>query len=108
MSFNRALLVGRVKRGIDLGESRYAINVETDEGYADRDGNWVDRKESIRVVAASKEATDAMQAMTIGRLIYVEGRNSRRIVENENGTRDYLMEVQAFKVEFLDKAEGEA
>lgn len=107
-SLNKVMLIGRLGRDPEI---RYAANgtpivnmrIATDESYADRDGNKVERTEWHSVVVFQRQAENCKTYLAKGSLIFVEGSLQTRKWQDQQGQDKYSTEIKATRVQFLDR-----
>lgn len=105
---NKVMIIGRLGRDPELrytqqGQAIASLNVATDEGYLDRDGNKVDRTEWHRVQVWGKPAEASSNYLAKGSLVYVEGSLTTRKWQDQQGQDRYTTEIKAQRIQFLDK-----
>ena len=108
---NKVTLIGRLGKDPDI---RYASNgnpvasmrIATDESYADRNGNKVDRTEWHTVVVFQRLAEACRNYLRKGNLVFVEGSLQTRKWQDQQGQDRYTTEIKASQVQFLDRSRG--
>lgn len=105
---NKVQIIGRLGSDPELkytqtGTAVTTLNVATNEGYTDRDGNRVDRTEWHRVSVFQRSAENCAQYLGKGSLVYVEGKLQTRKWQDQQGQDRYTTEIRADRVQFLDK-----
>lgn len=110
---NKVMIIGRLGRDPELrytqqGQAIASLNVATDEGYLDRDGNKVDRTEWHRVSVWGKPAEACHNYTKKGSLVFVEGKLTTRKWQDQQGQDRYTTEIQAMRVQFLDRKQDDA
>lgn len=110
---NKVMIIGRLGRDPELrytqqGQAIASLNVATDEGYVDRDGNKVDRTEWHRVSVWGKPAEACHNHLAKGSLVFVEGKLATRKWQDQQGQDRYTTEIQAMRVQFLDRKQDDA
>lgn len=106
-NLNKVLLVGRIGRDIELkytqaGSAIANLSIATDESYTGQDGNKVQKTEWHRVVVYGKQAENCANYLHKGSMIFVEGSLSTRKWQNKQGQDQYVTEVKAQRVLFLE------
>ena len=105
---NKAQIIGRLGKDVDLrysqsGNAVASFTVATDEGYTDRNGNRVEATEWHRIIAFGKQAETCSNYLGKGSLVYVEGKLKTRKWTDRNGQERYTTEINADRVQFLDR-----
>lgn len=105
---NKVMLIGRLGQDPDLkytpsGDAVTTFNLATDESYNDRDGNKIDKAEWHRIVVFRRAAENCKTYLAKGSLVYVEGKLTTRKWQDQQGQNRYLTEVQASRIQFLDR-----
>ena len=105
---NRVMIIGRLGRDVELrqaqgGTSIASFTVATDESYTARDGNKVEQTEWHRVSVFGKQAELCSRFIGKGSLVYVEGRLRTRKWTDQNGQERSSTEINADRVQFLDR-----
>ena len=90
-------------RKLESGQDVTNFTVATNEGYKDRDGNWVDRPEWHRIVIWGKDAITARDHLKKGRPILIEGRMQTRKWEDRDGNTRYTSECVCRRMTFVPK-----
>lgn len=112
-SLNKVMIIGRLGREPELrytasGSPVCALNIATDESYTDRDGNKVDKTEWHKVQVWGKSAEACANFLAKGSLAYVEGSLQTRKWQDQQGQDRYTTEIQAQRVQFLDRKGDDA
>jgi len=105
---NKVQIIGRLGRDPELkytqtGLAVTTLNVATDEGYKDQQGNRVEKTEWHRVSVFGKSAENCSNYLNKGSLVYVEGSLQTRKWQDQQGQDRYSTDVKAQRVQFLDK-----
>lgn len=107
---NKVILVGNVGREPEMrftpnGNPVTSFSVATNESYTDSSGEKQKRTEWFNVVTWNKLAENCNQFLSVGSMVYVEGKLQTRSWEAEDGQKKYRTEVIAFTVRFLSRRE---
>lgn len=110
-SLNMVQLIGYLGRDVDLkysqsGNPMATMSVATDESYMDREGNRVDRTEWHRVVVFGKQAENCAQYLKKGSQVYVQGVLRTRKWQDQQGQDRFTAEINASRIQFLDRKEN--
>lgn len=105
---NKVILIGNVTRDPMVksteGRKKLAMfTLATNRYYKTSDGENRSEAEFHNCVAWGNLAEKAEQFLTKGKLIYIEGRLKTRVIEKENGEKNYKTEVVVGNVIFLNK-----
>lgn len=110
---SKTLLIGRLGadpevRYLPDGTAVVNLRIATDETYKDKSGDTQKKTEWHSIVFFGKNAENAANYLSKGRLIYVEGQNRTRKWEDKNGVNHYTTEVvgRIFKMLDSGKANG--
>jgi len=82
------------------------LNVACTERVKQKDGQWGDHTEWVRVVCFGKTAENAGQYLQKGRQVYAEGRLQTREWTDKDGNKRTSTEVLASQVLFLGNGNG--
>ncbi len=113
-SLNRATLIGHIGQDPELksttnGTAVLNFNMATDDGYFDKNNNWVERTEWHRIVVFGDTAERLASRLYRGGFVYVEGRLQTRKWEDEKaGVTRSITEIIARAVKVLDKRSNES
>ncbi len=107
-SLNRVLIAGRTTRDPELrytpsGTAVCNLRLASSRRYKDRSGEWQDDSTFINVVAWGKTAENCGEYLKKGSAVLVEGRLQSRSWETEDGQKRSVVEINALRVEFLDR-----
>ena len=111
---NRVTLVGRLTRDPELrqlpsGDGICSIRLAVSSRARAEDGSWGDKSNYFDVTVFGRQAETAVQYLSKGRRIGVDGRLSWREWQAQDGTRRQSVEVIANDLFFLDsRREGDA
>jgi single-strand DNA-binding protein len=109
-NLNRVYLIGRLTRdpevkqtqsGRSVLNARMAVNL----AYRDNEGNWQEDVTFVNLVAWRRLADICGEFLHKGSPVLVEGRLRSRSWEDQAGKNRHVVEVQADRVQFLDKPE---
>ena len=108
MSVNKALIIGRLGNDPVVrqsGNGKYVCNfsVATSDKYTTKAGEKKENTEWHNVVVWGPSAEACGKFLKKGRSVFVEGRMQHREYEKD-GVKRTTTEINASKVEFLDKA----
>jgi single-strand DNA-binding protein len=111
MSVNKVILVGNLGKDPEVrftnsGSAVARLAVATSEVWNDRDGNRQERTEWHNVVVWGKQGEHCGQYLAKGRQVYVEGSIRTRSYDDKTGTKRYVTEVVAQRVQFLGGGGG--
>lgn len=106
-SLNKVMIIGRLGRDPELrytstGTPVANLNIATDEGYTDKQGNRVERTEWHRVNVWDRQAENCNTYLGKGSLVYVEGSLQTRQWQDQQGQTRYSTEIRAQRVQFLE------
>lgn len=105
---NKSMIIGRLGRDPELrysqdGKPVCTMSAATDESYADRNGQKVNRTEWHRIVVYGKTAETCAHYLGKGSLVFVEGSLQTRKWKDEQGQARFTTEIRAQRVQFLDR-----
>ena len=111
MSVNKVILVGNLGKDPEVrftnsGSAVARLSVATSDVWNDRDGNRQERTEWHNVVVWGKQGEHCGQYLAKGRQVYVEGSIRTRSYDDKSGTKRYVTEVVAQRVQFLGGGGG--
>lgn len=106
MSVNKAFLVGKLNSDTELnytsfGSAVCSFTLVTLERFKDKKGDKQERTETHNIVAWGDLAEFSEKALSKGTQAYIEGRIQRKTID-ENGSKIYLSEIIASKIEVLN------
>jgi len=102
---NSVVLVGRLaadpemryaSSGTQITKFRIAVSRPPRAGSDEEQTDW------LNVVCFGKTAENAAQYLDKGSLVAIEGRVQSRTWEGQDGKRQYAVEINAFRVQFLE------
>jgi single-strand DNA-binding protein len=110
-SLNRVLIAGRLTRDPELrytpsGTAVCNLRLASGRRYKDRSGEWQDDSTFVSVVTWSRTAENCGEYLKKGSAVLVEGRLQSRSWETEDGQKRSVVEINALRVEFLDRVGG--
>jgi single-strand DNA-binding protein len=105
---NKVLLIGRLGKDPELrytanGSPIANLSIATNESYADRGGNMVDRTEWHTVVVFQRQAENCQTYLRKGSLVFVEGSLQTRKWQDQQAQDRYTTEIKATRIQFLDR-----
>lgn len=109
MSFNKAVLIGRltkhpeVKKTNSGNKSVCSFDIAVDRDYTDRDGNR--KTDFIPIVAWEKAADFVGKYFSKGQWIGVEGSIEPRSYTDKDGNKRYITEIRASRCFFVGNKE---
>lgn len=86
---------------LDNGSEVVRLNLATDDGYKDAQGNWVSKTHWHSIICWRNAAKKAKEFRK-GNKIFARGKNVSRSYQNKEGKNVYIYEVEAFEVEKID------
>lgn len=107
MSLNKVMLIGRLGKDVELkytqaGNPVANISLATDESYTAQDGNKVQKTEWHRVIVYGKQAENCANFLHKGSMAFIEGSLATRKWTNQQGQDQFITEIKAQRVIFLD------
>jgi single-strand DNA-binding protein len=108
-NLNRVTLIGRMtrdpevkelKNGLSVCNARMAVN----QAYRDSNGDWQQEETFVTVVAWRRWAELCGEFLRKGSPLLVEGRLRSRSWEGQDGQTRNVLEVQASRIQFLEKS----
>ena len=109
---NDVKLVGRLTRDPELrvtakGQGVCRFDLAVNRRYKDTAGEWKDDTSFVPIVVWREAAQRCADRLKKGSPVYVEGRLQSRAWETKEGQKRTSLEVNALRVQFLAKVEGE-
>ena len=110
-NLNRVYLIGRltrdpevrqIKDGVSVCNARMAVN----RPYRDSNGDWQQEETFVNVVAWRRWAELCGEFLQKGSPILVEGRLRSNFWEGQDGQTRHVLEVQATRMQFLERIEA--
>jgi len=105
---NKVMIIGRLGKAPEQRSGAATFSVATDESYTDRNGQRVDRTEWHNVFVFGKTADACAAHLDKGSLVYVEGKLRTRKWTDRDGRDRYTTEINADRVQFLDRRKQDA
>jgi single-strand DNA-binding protein len=113
-SVNKVILVGNLGRDPEVrrlnnGSSVVNLRIATSESWRDKNsGERQERTEWHNVVVWGKQAETCGQYLSKGRQVFLEGSIRSRQYDDKDGSKRYITEVIAQRVQFLGNRGGGA
>ena len=110
---NKVILIGNLGQDPEVrftpsGTAVANLNLATSDTWMDRQsGQRQERTEWHRVVLVNKTAALALQYLTKGSKVYIEGRLQTRKWQDQNGQDRYSTEIVANDMQMLDGRSGD-
>ena len=113
MSINRVVLTGRLTKDVELratpsGNNVASFTVAVDGFGRDQNNNAVNQTSFVNCVAWNQQAKFLSTYCKKGSLVALEGRLQTRSYDRKDGTKAYVTEVIADRVENLSPRESSA
>jgi single-strand DNA-binding protein len=113
LQLNDVRLVGRLTRDPELrfttsGAAVCRFDLAVNRRYKDKSGEWKDDTSFIPVVVWREAGQRCGEKLKKGSPVYVEGRLKSKSWETKEGQKRSGLEVDALRVQFLEKAETAA
>ncbi len=110
IQLNNVQLVGRLTRDPELrfttsGVPMCRFDLAVNRGYKDKSGEWKDDTCFIPVVVWREAGQRCGEKLKKGSPVYVEGRLKSKNWETKDGQKRSGHEVDALRVQFLEKAD---
>lgn len=111
LQLNNTTLVGRLTRDPELrfttsGAAVCRFDLAVNRRYKDKTGEWKDDTSFIPVVVWREAGQRCGEKLKKGSPVFVEGRLKSKSWETKDGQKRSGLEVEALRVQFLEKAEG--
>ncbi len=111
-SLNKCLFIGNLTtdpeiRTMPNGEQVANFSIALNEKYKAKDGNVVENVEYVRIVLYRRLAEIAVQYLTKGSQVYIEGRLKTRKWQDSNGQDRYTTEIQGDNLQMLGGRQDE-
>ncbi len=111
LQLNNISLVGRLTRDPELrfttaGTPLCRFDLAVNRRYKDKTGEWKDDTSFIPVVVWREAGQRCGEKLKKGSPVFVEGRLKSKSWETKDGQKRSGLEVDALRVQFLEKAEG--
>ena len=109
--FVKVTLIGNLGKDPELkhttnGTPVCNISVACTEKRKNKDGNWEDQTEWVRVTCWGKTAENVSSYCTKGKQVYIEGKLQTREWTDKEGVKRTSTEVNGFQVLFLGGGKG--
>lgn len=107
---NQIILVGRLTRNIMVHKSESGAKVATislaiPRSFKNSEGNY--DTDFIDCVAFDSVAENTSEYCTKGDIVGVKGRVQSKVVEKEDGKKEYLLDIIAEKITFLSSKKSD-
>jgi len=107
MSVNKVMLIGRLGGDVELkytpsSQAVANFTMATSEKYTKKDGDVVENTQWHRIVVWGKLAELCNQYLRKGKQCFIEGSIQTRSWDNKEGVKQYVTEINARSVQFLD------
>lgn len=104
ISINKVFICGHAgadpdMRSLSNGNPVANLRIATNEGYKDRNGNWVEKTEWHRIVVFGRSAEWVRDNVRKGDNVHVEGALQTREWEDQQGNKKTSTEVKAFRIQ---------
>jgi single-strand DNA-binding protein len=111
MDLNRVTIIGRLTRDPELrftgkGQPVCRFDLAVNRRYKDKAGEWKDDTSFVPVVVWREAGQRCGEKLKKGSPVFVEGRLKSKSWETKDGQKRSGLEVDALRVQFLEKAEG--
>jgi len=111
LQLNSAQLVGRLTRDPELrfttsGLPVCRFDLAVNRRYKDKSGEWKDDTSFIPVVVWREAGQRCGEKLKKGSPVFVEGRLKSKSWETKDGQKRSGLEIEAQRVQFLERAEG--
>jgi single-strand DNA-binding protein len=105
---NRILMTGRLTRDPELRRTPSdravtQMGIASSRRYKARDGEWKETVAFVNIVVWGRQAETCAEFLRKGSAVFVEGRLQSRSWESPDGQKRSAIEVQADRVQFLDR-----
>jgi len=105
---NKVIMTGRLTRDPELRRTASdravtQMGIASSRRYKARDGEWKEMTAFVNVVAWGRQAETCAEFLRKGSAVFVEGRLSSRSWETQDGQKRSTIEVQADRIQFLDR-----
>lgn len=105
---NKIFIIGNLVKDpqvkyFESGSTVASFTIATNTSFIDREGNRQERTEWIRVVCFNKIAENCGRYLHQGGLVFIEGNLQTRKWLDQQGQNQFVTEVRAQKVTFLDR-----
>lgn len=105
---NKVIMTGRLTRDPELRRTASdravtQMGIASSRRYKARDGEWKEMTAFVNVVAWGRQAETCAEFLRKGSAVFVEGRLSSRSWETQDGQKRSTIEVNADRIQFLDR-----
>ena len=105
---NKVIMTGRLTRDPELRRTSSdravtQMGIASSRRYKARDGEWKEMTAFVNVVAWGRQAETCAEFLRKGSAVFVEGRLNSRSWETQDGQKRSTIEVQADRIQFLDR-----
>lgn len=105
-SLNRVMLIGNLGRDPEIRYTKEGVavatfTIATNEHYRDKSGEKVVKTEWHRIVVWRRLAEWAVQYLSKGKQVYVEGKIRTREYEDRGGIKRRITEIVALRIQLL-------
>lgn len=105
---NKVILIGNITKDpiikqTENNKTMSLFTIATNRYYKTADGEQRSEAEFTNCIAWGSIANRCEQFLTKGKLVYAEGRLKTRIVEKENGEKNFRTEIVINDIVFLSK-----
>jgi len=105
---NKVSLIGRVgvkpqEEVFDSGAKKSRIVIATNEGYRNKNGEWVDNTQWHNVIAWGPLAERVTKQLDKGFEIIIEGRLVNNVINGKNGEKRYFTDIAMSNFMVLNK-----
>ena len=102
---NRVFLTGFLGKdpefkNLENNKAVVRLSIATDDGYKDKNGEWISNTNWHSVILWNKAATNA-KSLRKGDKVFVQGQNTSRTWQTEAGENRHVYEVKGFEVSKL-------
>ncbi len=109
---NSILITGNLTADPELrytpdGQAVLGFQIASTRRYQDKSGEWQDDTTFVRVTAWRETAERMGERLHKGSAVFVEGRLQSRFWETPDGQKRSAIDIQAFRIQDLTKAEKE-
>jgi single-strand DNA-binding protein len=110
-NLNNVKLIGNLTRDPEVrytpkGQAVARLDIAVNRRYKDKAGEWKDDTSFVPVVVWREAGQRCGEKLKKGSPVFVEGRLKSKSWETKDGQKRSGLEVDALRVQFLEKAEG--
>lgn len=107
-SLNKVLIIGNLTRDPELRYTSSGVpvinfRIAANRRFKDSSGEWKEEVCYVGVVAWQKLAESCSNLLKKSSMVFVEGELQSRLRECEDGSVRNLVEIRAFRIQFLDR-----